>query len=205
MTSNGVDRGTENNGGAQVKNRCLAGCNYSIRGLSVNLPHQQQVFLQRWGGDGQKWLLLDRRGAPPPPPNHNTCHRVFTNGQMCSLSAQHPTGYSSLSKSGDRRIDGSRHRADRLITWTPSTTARRNHREPLCWGKTGLLFFFLLLLLSVMGDKGNPTRWKSTPPDKHNDNNFLTIWCLLHPPVAIQTKSSPRKKKKKKKTAPIWS
>ena len=54
------------------------------------------------------------------------------------------------------------------------------------------------------GDKGKPTRWKSTPPfcwfpDKHNNNNFLTIWCLQHPPVAIQTKRSPRIKKQKTK------
>lgn len=70
--------------------------------------------------------------------------------------------------------------------------------DGLLW-KNWVTFSFFFFL-SAMGDKGNPTRWKSTPPDKHNDNNFLTIWCLLHPPVAIQTKSSPRKKIKNKKT-----
>lgn len=45
MTSNGVAEGLESNGSALVKNRCLVLCNYSIRGLSVNLPNTGKSFL----------------------------------------------------------------------------------------------------------------------------------------------------------------
>lgn len=200
MTSNGVDRGTENNGGAQVKNRCLPGCNYSIRGLSVNLPHQQQVFLQRWGGDGQKWLRLDRRGTRriPPITTHTIECLLMDKCTPCERALQHPTGYSSLSKCSDRCIDESHHRADILITWTTRSSVGYRETDGLwarsSWKNWATLFFFLKC---NGGTKAKPTRWKLTPPfcwfpNKHNDNNFLTIWCLLHPPVAIQTKRSLR-------------
>lgn len=57
--------------------------------------------------------------------------------------------------------------------------------------------------------KGKPTRWKATPPfcwfpDKHNDNNFLSIWCLLLYACGNLDKRSLRKErggKKKKKSS----
>lgn len=48
--------------------------------------------------------------------------------------------------------------------------------------------------------KGKPTRWKVTPPfcwfpDKHNDNNFLSIWCLLLSACGNLDKRSLRKER----------
>lgn len=75
------------------------------------------MFLQRWGGDGRKWLRLDRE-EPRCLPNHNTHYEVFTNGQMYSQSALSTASHVSRTahKCGDRRIDEVRHWADILIT-----------------------------------------------------------------------------------------
>lgn len=144
------------------------------------------------------WTEEESRRLPPITTHAIEC-LLMDKCTPCQRAMQHPTGYSSLSKCGDRCIDESHHCTDILITWTTSSSIGYREMDRL-WAcslwKTGLHFFFFFL--SVMGDKGKPTHWKSTPPfcwfpDKDNDNNFLTIWCLLHPPVAIQTK---RKKKK---------
>lgn len=66
-----------------MKNRCLARCNYSIRGLSVNLPNHSKCFYSNEEVTGEKCLQLDRE-EPRYLPNHNTHYEVFTNGQMYS-------------------------------------------------------------------------------------------------------------------------
>lgn len=81
---------------------------------------------------------------------------------------------------------------------------RRMDRESVQRGKTGRHFYlFIFFFLKCNGGtKAKSIRWKSTPPfcwfsDQHNDNNFLTIWCLLHLPVATQTKRSLRIRREK--------
>lgn len=210
MTSNGVDRGTENNGRAQVKNRCLARCNYSIRGLSVNLPHQQQVFLQPRGGDGQKndcdWT--ERSPTTSSPITTDTIECLLMD--KCTLrqrSLQHPTGYSSVSKCSDRCTGNIYHWADILITCNihPSVVCLRWIRHgPINHENLGLNFFRKYQMV----DKEKPTRWKSTRPNSADfqTNIMITIFwpfgvCCFRLWQSRQKKPG----KKKIKTAPIWS
>lgn len=180
-----------------MKNRCLAQCNYSIRGLSVNLPNHSKCFYSNEEVTGENDCNWTERSPATSPITTHTMKCLLMDKCTLSLcSLQHPTCATPVSsKCGDRCIDEVHHWADILITCNMVPCVQSALTSPVSivyWGMDQLwaCYTWKSGLEQKKGTKENPTRWKSTPPfywfpDKHNDNNFLTIWCLLLPPVAI--------------------
>lgn len=158
------------------------------------------------GRNDSDWTEEETRRLPPITTHAIEC-LLMDKCTPCQRARQHPTGYSSLSKSADRCIDESHHQADILITWTTRSSVGYRETdgpwERSAWKNWATFLFIYLFLKCNGGTKAKSIRWKSTPPfcwfsDQHNDHNFLTIWCLLHLPVATQTKRSLRIRREKK-------
>lgn len=71
-----------------MKNRCLARCNYSIRGLSVNLPNHSKCFYSNEEVTGENdcnWT--ERSPATSPITTHTMKCLLMDKCTLCALSA----------------------------------------------------------------------------------------------------------------------
>lgn len=116
----------------------------------------------------------ERNHRLPPITTHAIECLLMDKCTPCQRALQHPTGYSSLSKCGDRCIDESHHRADILITWTTRSSVRYRETDGL-WAcslwKTGLHFFFFLKCDG--GTKANPSAGNQHPRSVDFQTNIM--------------------------------